>query len=462
MKRNLITGLILAMCSLAMTSCQKNEDDAAKKVFMSFSATVDQPASKTTLNGADIYWSEGDKISVLSSPDANDELNISDINGRFATFSGEVHSSTNGYIALYPYNELASYTTTSSTILTQLPSIQTAVAGSFDPKANLMTAYSTGTEQENSFAFKNVCAYLKVTAPCNCASIQIISEGNRKISGYFNITVDATGTPTSIAPITNTSQKASSKYIRLNGPIQQGQDYYIAVLPGTLDGGFSIKFWGADNLDANGYYQTTLTSSVTLDRGVIYPLAGFNTTNYVVRTVPTNAVDLGLPSYKLWASSNIEVSSSSSDNFAANAYALGSFFQFGKTTAYSPDDICPASANGPIDEIVGYWCGTEWELPSDADFLELSNNCIVTSTSNNGVDGIQFSSASQNMFLPKAGCFTRAVVGGLIGDTQQNRYWTSDYTTPTTPHTLMISGSNMAIANHNRYQACPIRPVVKD
>lgn len=440
----------MAMCLLALGSCQKNEDGG--KVFMTFHATAEQSNAKTHLNnGSAIYWNEGDKIGVFTtSSETSYEFEVENIQGTQADFSGHAQNS-NAYIGLYPYDEFS--TISGTTITTSLPSLQTAVAGSFDPKANIMTAYSEGTD----FDFKNVCAYLKVTSPYDCTSIQIISNGDRMISGLFSADITTDGTPSNITPLPLAEQddynRMGSKYIRLYGNIEQGEDYYIAILPGTLDGGFTIKFWGVSgDANANRSYNSTLSTSYTLDRKVIYPLNNLANTPED-HIVPDGAVDLGLPSGTLWATKNIGANSSTD---------FGYFFKFGDNNASSYDDVVDAGyPNAEFVDAATIRCGNEWATPTAYQFSELIHYCSLSGNSSS----ILFTGSNGNaIFLPNAGSFCPTSTSPVTR-IQRCCYWTKTYEDGYCYHVEYDSTYEefyIVPDQYNRNHAYPIRPVVNN
>lgn len=436
----------MAMCLLALGSCQKNEDGG--KVFMTFHATAEQSNAKTHLNGSAIYWNEGDKIGVFTtSSETSYEFEVENIDGTQADFSGLAQNS-NAYIGLYPYDEFS--TISGTTITTSLPSLQTAVAGSFDPKANIMTAYSDDTD----FDFKNVCAYLKVTSPYNCTSIQIISNGDRMISGLFSADITTDGTPSIITPLPLADQdiynRMGSKYIRLYGNIQQDSVYYIAILPGTLDGGFTIKFWGVSgDANANRSYNSTLSTSYTLDRKVIYPLNNLANTPED-HIVPDGAVDLGLPSGTLWATKNIGANSSTD---------FGYFFKFGDNNAFSSTAYVDAGyPNGEMVDAATIRCGNEWATPTAYQSSELIHYC---SLSGNSSIGILFTGSNGNdIFLPNAGSFWP--ISSPVTRVQNFCYWTKTYEVEECYHLENVEDEFFIVHDDDRNNAYPIRPVVNN
>lgn len=456
----------MAMCLLALGSCQKNEDGG--KVFMTFHATAEQSNAKTHLNnGSAIYWNEGDQIQLFSEGQWIDFLEATAPNGNEATFAGEITPIDNGrYIALYPSDD-NSYAIEDGTglsgIVANLPANQTAADGSFDPNANIMVA--SVLPGDSTISFRNVCAYLKIQAPWACSSIQVISNGNRKISGAFSADIASDGTPSNITPLDDRDEFTNlmgSNYIRLTGNIEANHYYYIAVLPGTLDGGFTVKFWGV-NGNSNLSYNSTVSSSIQLDRKVIYPLLNF-AQNEETHTVIDGAVDLGLPSATLWASRNIDVTQS--NHFAANATDWGSFFKFGSNLGVTSDIIIDNAPDGNvIYNTASEICGSSWTTPTVDQFSELIACCTWTTTDDNYF--IITGPNSNSIFLPFAGSISMpAQRGGFRHDegTLSHGYWSMS-TSGVDCYRLNWSPfrtSPQILLSENRYHGYPVRPVVNN
>ena len=106
-------------------------------------------------------------------------------------------------------------------------------------------------------------------------------------------------------------------------------------------------------------------------------------------------VDLGLPSGKLWATTN---------------YGASNPEDYGNYVTWSETDIIPSS-----------W-GTSWITPTLADIKELESNCTWTWGTRNGVNGYTIKGKNGNtIFLPAAG----AKVSKTYHVGEWVYYWTS-------------------------------------
>lgn len=159
-----------------------------------------------------------------------------------------------------------------------IPAYQTAVAGSADPKAMVMIGLST---DKTTIDFKNVCSYIKVTPEFDCRAILITSKGTENLAG--TVTVDYNGG----AP-TATVSRDGSKEILLTGTIAKDNDYYIAVLPGALESGFTIGFLAADRTNI---YERSTDKNPNLERSKVTNLGTFEITGTWNTVIPVSGTD---------------------------------------------------------------------------------------------------------------------------------------------------------------------------
>ena len=134
-------------------------------------------------------------------------------------------------------------------------------------------------------------------------------------------------------------------------------------------------------------------------------------------------VDLGLPSGLKWATCNIG---------ASQPHDYGNYYAWGETTTKTSYDesnsvtygqqISDFSGNATYDAARANWGGT-WRMPTEAEMMELENNCTWTWATQSGVNGYRITGPNGNsIFLPAAGfCYgsSRNYVG------EYGYYWSS-------------------------------------
>ena len=257
MKRILLfasAALLFAGCSKENLTPTENPDNSQKgDITLSFSAsqtgfgtkavigetTTDAEGAKSTA----INWQSTDKISVFDGDYKNCPFSTKDFSTETptsCTFEGNVTKLAADYTAVYPYTEGAKISEGVISGVT-LPATQTAVAGSFDPKAALMAAKTV--EGGRDLAFKNLVGYVKVTTDFDCKQIELCAASGEKLAGAGTITFTE-GTPSFTlgdgAVSTITLLPAGE------GTLAAGKTYYIAVPAGILAAGWNISFTATD------------------------------------------------------------------------------------------------------------------------------------------------------------------------------------------------------------------------
>ena len=132
-----------------------------------------------------------------------------------------------------------------------------------DPKAVLMVAKA---DENHSLPFKNACAYIKVTTTTPCK--KIVVEANHAfdaIAGIFDVAVSDNPT---ISPANRSDMDGPTviTFQAKEGDLAANTTYYIAVLPGTLQDGISVRFYTSDEY----FTERTKTNSIALLRNKVY------------------------------------------------------------------------------------------------------------------------------------------------------------------------------------------------
>ena len=260
-----IAGILtLASCSSSEDFFTENLGDNNKSVKMTFTVSQENGSATRTAIGKDdentkILWSEDDIIKVTNGTETNDFTLTAGQGTTKATFNGEISESAT-YYAIYPNQNGVSFSGNKFSGV-QLKATQEAKEGSFDPEAAIMVAKSNGT----NLPFKNVVAYFKVTPTFDCSEIVVTAhKSTDALAGKFDVAIDGEGTP-SISNITNKSRE-----VKLTGTITANKDYYILLLPGTFEYGFSVTLKPKD--DTTKKYFKQKNSSFTLNRNDLWNL----------------------------------------------------------------------------------------------------------------------------------------------------------------------------------------------
>lgn len=278
--------LLFASAALLFAGCAKENitptgtpDNNSQKgdITLSFSAsqtgfgtkavigeTTGEGISKSTA----INWQSTDQISVFDGANENCQFSTKGFNADApsCTFEGNVTKLAIDYIAVYPYTEGA---TISEGVISgiSLPATQTAVEGSFDPKAALMAAKTVDGGRE--LAFKNLVGYVKVATDFECKKIELCAASGEALSGAGTITFNE-GTPSFAlggdAVSTITLLPAG------DGTLAAGKTYYIAVPATTLAAGWNISFTAPDDkvYSRQGTKPIEFKTNTVINLGTIY------------------------------------------------------------------------------------------------------------------------------------------------------------------------------------------------
>lgn len=243
-------ALLFAGCAKENITPTETPDNNSQKgdITLSFSAsqtgfgtkaaigetTTDAEGAKSTA----INWQSTDQISVFDGANENCQFSTKGFNADApsCTFEGNVTKLAIDYIAVYPYTESA---TISEGVISgvTLPAIQTAVEGSFDPKAALMAAKTV--EGGRELAFQNLVGYVKVATDFECKKIELCAASGEKLAGAGTISFNE------VTPSFALSEGAESTITLLpagDGTLAAKKTYYIAVPARTLAAGWNISF----------------------------------------------------------------------------------------------------------------------------------------------------------------------------------------------------------------------------
>lgn len=203
-----------------------------------------------------------------------------------------------------------------------------------------------------------------------------------------------------------------------------------------------------------GVSRGTCTITATAKDG-----SGVSASCAVTVTDSHEYVDLGLPSGTLWATCNVG---------ATSPEGYGNYYAWGETTTkstYSSSTYTYSSnpTELPTSRDVAYqnW-GSNWRMPSLAQFQELINSSYTTTTwtTQNGVYGRKITSKSNgnSIFLPAAGYRSGS---SLNGGGTSGGYWSRTLYTSYTSYAyyLFFNSSYVNTGYDYRFYGQSVRPV---
>ena len=295
MKQTIIK-LACFLVVMATTSCANDAeyvDNSAqeKLVSMSFHAveslqnndeTTSSAKKQTTRTAllsdfSTVTWQQGDKIGIgyLGSPGKKTYPFTTPTEGTDVRFWGQAADYKAPYYMIYPYqegNQIAYKGAQRAEYTYEFPKYQTAIAGTFDPKAN----FSVGIipQAHKPFVAYNLGGLLrfKFHGASNVKSVRILARGQELFAG----TVTSTVTFNSNGTIANVSTKpiaGKSTVLLIYTPesgasMAENTDYFVVLPAVKITKGITLAFI----LDHGKAVQVKFSNTIDIKRAQSYSL----------------------------------------------------------------------------------------------------------------------------------------------------------------------------------------------
>ena len=295
MKKTIIK-LACFLVAMAATSCAndaENIDNSAqeKLVSMSFHAVESLQNNNETTSSAKkqttrtallsdfstVTWQQGDKIGIgyLGSPGKKTYPFTTPTTGTDVRFWGQAADNKAPYYMIYPYqegNQIAYKGAQRAEYTYEFPKYQTAIAGTFDPKAN----FSVGIipQAHKPFVAYNLGGLLrfKFHGASNVKSVRILARGQELFAG----TVTSTVTFNSNGTIANVSTKpiaGKSTVLLIYTPesgasMAENTDYFVVLPAVKITKGLTLAFI----LDNGKAVQVKFSNTIDIKRAQSYSL----------------------------------------------------------------------------------------------------------------------------------------------------------------------------------------------
>ena len=479
-KRQLTYGAMAALAlALGLTSCQNElaelTPSGGERITLSVTQD-DAAATRTYLNdNKKVVWSTGDALSLFDTKNINQVFELTKGAGSTtADFGGTVSvDSRKEYYAVYPYD--ADYIFSSGTVAgITLPAEQTAVANGFDKSAAIMTGYTTDAK---NLAFKQLCAFVQITTESATKKIVFKTNGTESLAGTLSVSINEEGIGT--ATVASNGTGTVTLVPAGNEESIAAGTYLIAVLPGTLEQGFTMECIGTDGSELTRSYND---STSVLNRKAVINMGTASEEQGWTPTVNGHGyVDLGIRMNGkkiLFATCNVGASSPEE---------YGDYFAWGET---EPKDVynwstykwcngsyktltkyCTNSSYGyngfvdnkteldPKDDAAYVNWGENWRMPTYDQLEELRTECTWTWTTQNGVNGrLVIGPNGNSFFLPAAGYRYDSSLDDVGSD---GGYWsrTLDSRRPYYAYYLYFDSRNVVWDDLYRYYGHAVRAV---
>ena len=265
MKRNII---YTAACLVAFASCQKQEVAEAPsqvEVAVELTASAAADATKTVMTEHNaLCWSVSDKISLFYTVEGKTGHSVftskNDIPAASAKFAGslslpaeDTDLRTVSALAVYPATTADASDGTSVNVT--VPSVQTAVEGSFMEGAYPVVAQTS--DLTAALSFKAVCGGVKVSFRTPGITSFTFDAKGAKIAGTASVKIGENGTPVA------TLGEGAVSEITVNAPaggFKVGKWYYMTAFPATLTSGYTVTLSNGKSFGG--------TSSIAIKRSV--------------------------------------------------------------------------------------------------------------------------------------------------------------------------------------------------
>ena len=246
----LCLGLALTTASCSQDDFDSTEATSEKLVEMSFIAGSSQPVTRTVLgsDGATVTWQTNDKIGIgfkgnqpknypFTTPTAGSDV-------RFWGNAPDVNNVS--YFMMYPYQQDAKISANSNTQAIyeyNFPKDQNAIAGTFDPKANVSVGIIP--QRGKPFIAYNVGGLLRFTikGTSGVKQVKLLSIGQENLAGNLKSTITfANDGKISAAQNQFSSASPVVNFKAESGNLEENKAYYIALPEQKLSQGLTLVF----------------------------------------------------------------------------------------------------------------------------------------------------------------------------------------------------------------------------
>ena len=246
----LCLGLALTTASCSQDDFDSTEATSEKLVEMSFIAGSSQPVTRTVLgsDGATVTWQTNDQIGIgyYSAPGNKSLPFKTSSTGSNVIFWGQAADQQNPYFMMYPYQEDAKILQKNNVTAEYqytFPKNQQAIAGTFDPKANVSVGIIP--QRGKPFIAYNVGGLLRFTikGTSNVKQVKLLSIGQENLAGNLKSTITfANDGKISAAKNEFTTASPVVNLTAASGTLEENKAYYIALPEQKLSQGLTLVF----------------------------------------------------------------------------------------------------------------------------------------------------------------------------------------------------------------------------
>ena len=246
----LCLGLALITVSCSQDDFGNGDSDSENLVEMSFIAGSSQPVTRTVLgsDGATVTWQANDKIGIgFKGNQPKNYPFTTPTSGSDVHFWGQAPDVNNvSYFMMYPFQQDAKISANSNTQAIyqyNFPKDQNAIAGTFDPKANVSVGIIP--QRGKPFIAYNVGGLLRFTikGTSNVKQVKLLAIGQENLAGNLKSTITfANDGKISVAKNEFTTASPVVNLKAESGNLEENKAYYIALPEQKLSQGLTLVF----------------------------------------------------------------------------------------------------------------------------------------------------------------------------------------------------------------------------
>ena len=259
----LCMGLVLSVVSCSKDDFGDGDTTDEQLVEMSFTSTgLEKPSTEETASqsnqiktrtvlgsdGATVTWQTNDQIGIgyYSAPGNKSLPFKTSSTGSNVIFWGQAADQQNPYFMMYPYQEDAKILQKNNVTAEYqytFPKNQQAIAGTFDPKANVSVGIIP--QRGKPFIAYNVGGLLRFTikGTSNVKQVKLLSIGQENLAGNLKSTITfANDGKISAAKNEFTTASPVVNLTAASGNLEENKAYYIALPEQKLSQGLTLVF----------------------------------------------------------------------------------------------------------------------------------------------------------------------------------------------------------------------------
>lgn len=259
-----------------MTACTDTafDDNEAQQLVPLTIEAQPETATRTSLEGTSVEWSEGDEVAVFDFKASKHRFTSINTDGR-TKFVGKVTAKSEPFAAIYPYDLAAETGNSLAQLAATLPAEQYVVPDGFPAGMNISVAKGARNidGSPSNVTFRNVCQLLRFTVPAYAADKVTSIDFTAPTAVAGKLSIDYSGASPVVGIASSESKVITVLPPRRTSTFAAGT-YYILTAPVRLNG-FSMAMHTSDGKT----YRLSSSTQFGGEAGHIYSLGSIDLVN---------------------------------------------------------------------------------------------------------------------------------------------------------------------------------------